>query len=154
MMTHWMPKTGSYTIRLNRRGDIGESKPASQIEQTFEQLTERARRAQVEIARIDQMLPSTCGDANKAKLLQRKFQLEAELRNIRGPRLQAYLPRYAGEFLSAARLILDESTLKKIDAVVVSRVGVPPRHWQRFLGDNGFGKANTTTYVSVPEDAT
>lgn len=144
--THWMPKTGSYTIRLNRRGDIGQTLPKEASPQLFQELVERGNRAQREVAHIDAMLPSTCGDDNRAKLLKRKFQLEAELRNLRFEKHMAFLPIYSEAFMAAARMILDEDVIRKIDHLVVAKVGTPPRHWQRFLGENGFGRVDTSTY--------
>jgi hypothetical protein len=144
--THWLPKTGSYTIRLNRRGDIGETLPKEAGNQLFTELQERGNRAQAEVAHINAMLPNTCGDENKAALMKRKFQLEAELRNLRFEKHMAFLPTYAQAFMAAARMLLDEKAILQIDAVVIDKVGVPPRHWQRFLSENGFGRVDSSTY--------
>jgi hypothetical protein len=144
--THWLPKTGSYAVRLNRRGDIGDAKPVEASDEIYAALTERTRRAQAEMQEIEKLLPTLRGDDRKAVFMKRLFQLQAELKNLRFGRLQAYLPRYAEAFLSAARLLLSADALAQIDNLVVAKVGTPPRHWQRFLGDNGYGVCDTSTY--------
>jgi len=144
--THWMPKTGSYAVRLNRRGDIGSTLPDSARAAVLDDLEGRAKRAQEEVEQIDRDLRGLKGDNLRARLIKRKFQLQAELSNLRFDRLTVYFNRYADHFLAAARLLLDEETLRTVEKHVIERIGMPPRHWQRFMGDNGFGKTDTATY--------
>lgn len=44
--THWLPKTGSYAVRINRSGDIGEARPGHARDPVYE-ATERRRQGLV-----------------------------------------------------------------------------------------------------------
>ncbi len=143
--THWLPKTGSHSVRLNRSGDIGSAAPVGTKDAIYDDLIGRIKRSQAEMIEIDRRLPLVRGDDVRAPLMKRKFQLQAELKNLRGERHLQYFYRYADEFLAMSRAVLSDEVLKKLDAMVVARLGPPPRHWQRFLGENGFGICDTST---------
>ncbi len=140
-----MSRTGKYSIRMGRNGDIGDVLPREASEQLFDDLNERSERIRVTLKVIGENL-KTAGPTVRKQLIVRKGELETQLTHLRFDRQKAYLPRYAEAFLSVARAVLDETALFRIDKLVVEKVGVPPRDWQRFLGDNGYGKVDTGTY--------
>jgi hypothetical protein len=147
---HYLPKTGSYSVRLSRNGDIGDTSPATAKDALYTNLQERANRCRETVLALEREIHAnrriTGYEAIQRHhdLVRQKRVVEAEIKAIRGEQQRHHLKTYAEQWLIACRLLLPQETLDAIDSHVTMRIGLPPRGWNRFLAESGFGKADTT----------